>query len=794
MIARISLDAVRERLFDYAVPAAIAAELKVGMRVQVPFGSRTCCGYVIECIAAAERPDIVMQPGLFGDEPATAKGRLRHIIAIDDPLPFFSPQLLQLLRWLAGYYCASMESALRSALPAPVRDGNTKARELLFVCATPQTEEHLKADSPSAIATQKLSARQRDLLQQITTRQGGLLNVLCRELKCAPETLRRLEKQGYLTIEPQQIRRDPLANRTIIPSSPLPLMPQQAAALQLICGGRHAVAADCGRAGLSETAADGCGEPSLPFKAVEPPVAAAAKAPLPVLLYGVTGSGKTEVYLQAIAHVLEQGGGAIVLVPEIALTPQTVRRFAGRFGDKIAVLHSALSEGERFDEWHRIRAGEAQVVVGPRSAVFAPVKNLALIIVDEEHEPSYKQDETPRYNARDVAVMRGWIEKCGVVLGSATPAMESWENVKNGKYRLARLALRAEERPMPTVEVIDMRIEGKRDGKPQIFSRRLIDTIEDRLATGEQVILFLNRRGYATSLLCTKCGFIAQCDSCSVAYTYHRTDSRLRCHICGACHPVPPLCPACSDPGFRYAGIGTQRIEIIAQTCFPKARIARLDADATTRKHSHDDILSAFRSGKTDILIGTQMIAKGHHFPNVTLVGVLMADAGLHIPDYRAGERTFQLLAQVSGRSGRGEIPGHVIIQTYTPDHPAIVASRTADFDSFATQERELRREAWLPPFSHVICLTFKGPDEEKVSFAANAFFKQLSPILPNGADCPEPMPSPLARAKGDYRYQMILRGSSIRSITRPLHKATRLAPPPQGVSLAIDVDALSIM
>jgi len=520
----------------------------------------------------------------------------------------------------------------------------------------------------------------------------------------------------------------------------------------------------------------------------------ASRPPPPVLLHGVTGSGKTEVYLQAIAHVLARGGGAIVLVPEIALTPQTVQRFAGRFGGRVAVLHSALSEGERFDEWHRIRDGGARVVVGPRSAIFAPVADLALIVVDEEHEPSYKQDEAPRYNARDTAVMRGWMEGCGVILGSATPAMESWANARRGKYVLARIENRVEDRSMPTVEIADMRLETARAGHAQVFSQRLLEAMRDRLAGGEQVILFLNRRGYATSLVCPKCGFVAECEACSVAYTYHQTDSRLRCHICGACATVPAACPGCGDPAFRYAGFGTQRIETIVKTCFPQARVARLDADAAARKHGSDEILAEFRTGRTDILIGTQMIAKGHHFPNVTLVGVLLADSSLHMPDYRAGERTFQLLAQVSGRAGRGEIPGHVIVQTYTPDHPAIEAARTADFERFAEQELRLRRDGGFPPYSHVVCLTFKGRDEGKVAFAANALRKALAPLLPAGADCPEPMPSPLARAKGDYRYQMLLRAPAARALVASLRQALKTAPPPDAVTLAVDVDALSIL
>jgi primosomal protein N' (replication factor Y) len=510
----------------------------------------------------------------------------------------------------------------------------------------------------------------------------------------------------------------------------------------------------------------------------------------------VTGSGKTEVYLQAIARALELGRGAIVLVPEIALTPQTVQRFAARFGGRIAVLHSALGDGERFDEWHRIRTGEAAVVIGPRSAVFAPVRDLGLIVVDEEHEPSYKQDETPRYNARDVAVMRGWIERCAVVLGSATPAMESWLNVEKGKYTLARLASRVAGRPMPRVQLVDMRTETAKAGHAQIFSGRLLEALKLRLERGEQSILFLNRRGYATSLVCPKCGTVAECPSCSVAYTYHQTGACLRCHICGGWRPVPETCPGCGDPAFKYSGFGTQRAELALQKCFPSARILRMDSDVTARKHSHDELLAVFKSGRADILIGTQMIAKGLDFPNVTLVGVLMADSSLHMPDFRASERTYQLLAQVSGRAGRAELPGEVFVQTYSPEHPAVQAAASdGGFVPFATQELAERRAGGYPPYTHLVCLTFKGESEAKVRFAAEAFAREFLRAAADAAiQVSEACPAPLAKAKNLYRYQLLLRALSTRAMTRPLRALLAQKPLPADVSLAIDVDALSIL
>jgi len=627
---------------------------------------------------------------------------------------------------------------------------------------------------------------------------GGWLHALTREFACTAPTLKALAEKGAATIEKRQVRRDPLANRTLIPTQPLPLMPEQAVALDTI---NKAVEVGMRKEALEVRKEESDGGVVTPNSSLIPPNSTAGSvsaplAPKPILLFGVTGSGKTEVYLQAIAHVLEQGRGAIVLVPEIALTPQTVQRFASRFGKRIAVLHSALSDGERFDEWHRIRTGEAVVVVGPRSAVFAPVKNLGLIVVDEEHEPSYKQDETPRYNARDVAVMRGLLEKCAVVLGTATPAMETWLNVEKGKYGIARLTKRVSDRPMPRVHVVDMRIETSRAGHVQIFSDVLLEALRLRLERGEQSILFLNRRGYANALICPKCGYTAACDNCSVSYTYHQADTCLRCHICGTWKPVPAACPSCGDPAFKYAGFGTQRVELALQKCFPQAKVLRMDADVTARKNSHDELLAIFKSGRADILIGTQMIAKGLDFPNVTLVGVLSADMSLHMPDFRAAERTYQLLAQVSGRAGRAELPGEVFVQTFSPDHPAVrAAAGEAGFEPFAAQELSERREGGYPPYTHLICLTFKGDSEEKVRFSAEAYAHELETAVGTASiRVSDACPAPLAKAKGLYRYQVLLRAAAVRNMSRSLRDVMRCKPLPKGVSLAVDIDALNIM
>ena len=767
MIARVATEICADRLFDYAVPEALAPRIREGQRVRVPFGHRTVDAYVVE---VAEAPAFSpSDPDLFSlsDLPDTSRlptAGLRAILALEDDVPYLSQPLIALARWMADYTCSPFELTLRCALPAAVRNSGMKAKEQLFV--EPSEGEF------------DLTKRQAELLANLRRVGGGWLNALTREFACTPQTLKALAEKGAAVIERRQVRRDPLANRKILPTRPLPLMDEQAAALEQIFGLARQ---------LEEVQPDGA--------AARP----AGPAPRPLLLFGVTGSGKTEVYLQAIARMLELGRGAIVLVPEIALTPQTVQRFASRFGNRIAVLHSALGDGERFDEWHRIRTGEAVVVVGPRSAVFAPVRHLGLIVVDEEHEPSYKQDETPRYNARDVAVMRGHLEKCMVVLGTATPAMETWLNVEKGKYAIARLARRVANRPMPRVHVVDMRLENARSGHVQIFSGALLEALKVRLERGEQSILFLNRRGYANALVCPKCGYAAACGECSVSYTYHQADTCLRCHICGGWRPVPDACPDCGDPAFKYAGFGTQRVEIALQKCFPQARVLRMDADVTSRKHSHDELLAIFKSGRADILIGTQMIAKGLDFPNVTLVGVLSADMSLHMPDFRAAERTYQLLAQVSGRAGRAELPGEVFVQTYSPEHPAVrAAAGDEGFEPFARQELAERKEGGYPPYARLVNLTFKGESEEKVRFGAEAYARDLqeraarrSPLQTVVSDA---CPAPLSKAKGFFRYQVLLRSASVRAMVQPLREVMAKKALPPGVTVAVDVDALNIM
>ena len=673
---------------------------------------------------------------------------LKPVMSIEDESPFFSPALLELVKWAAKYYAAPLEQVLRAAVPAAVLKPGAKPKELLFV-------------EPAANAgTSELTGRQRELLENVVRVGGGWLNQLCREFSTTPATLKALAAKGCVEISRKAARRDPLAGKSLIRSRPKHLEGEQAAALAAIASADRR----------------------------------------PVLLHGVTGSGKTEVYLQAIARELDAGRGAIVLVPEISLTPQTVQRFASRFGPLVAVLHSALSDGERYDEWHRIRRGDARVVVGPRSAVFAPVVDLGLIVVDEEHDSSYKQEESPRYSARDMAVVRAGLEGAKAVLGSATPSLESWLNAKRGKYALASMPHRVMNHPMPEVRIVDMEEEKARSGRAPIFSAPLMDAVRSRLDRGEQTILLLNRRGYSTSLSCPECGYVEECPDCSVAYTYHSVDDCLRCHVCGGWKRPPQKCPECGAAPFRYRGIGTQRAEEALSKCFPGAKIQRMDADAVARRHSHDEILSRFRAHEIDILLGTQMIAKGLDFPNVTLVGVLNADSALNIPDPRASERTYQLLAQVSGRAGRAELPGEVYLQTFSPEAPAVrAAASDAGYIPFAEAELAEREAAMLPPYWRLATLNFKSRDAAQAAAWCELYAKSLrlcAEKMPPASRLlvGDPVPAVLEKAEGWFRYQIVLRAQSPKTITSAYRWISGQRPPPDSVRLALDVDAVNLL
>jgi len=783
VVVKVAIDLALDRLFDYEVPEALEKKLAVGQLLSVPFGHREARGFAMAVGVGREARGERQEPR-----------PLKPIHAIVDETPFFTPSLLELVRKLAAYTGAPLESVLKAAVPASVLKKNVRPRELMFV--------------EPAFATEpvKLTTRQQWLYDQVVRLGGGWMTQLCEELKTTPATLKALGKLGLLKVAVRARRRDPLAGRKILPTKPLPLNDEQAMALEAIVGretrGERHEPGDCGRRETLRAS-------SLAPRDLDCPARASCLVshdlPLrPILLHGVTGSGKTEVYLQAIARELAEGRGAIVLVPEISLTPQTVARFAGRFGDSVAVLHSALSDGERYDEWHRIRSGAARVVIGPRSAVFAPVRDLGLIVVDEEHEPSYKQEELPRYHARDAAVLRGAIERARVVLGSATPSLETWRNVQLGKYACASLTKRAGAGTLPNILVVDMKETAQEGSRGAIFSQQLLEAIHRRLDRHEQTILFLNRRGYSRSVVCDACGHVMTCPACDLPYTYHRADSCLRCHVCGGWEPLPAKCPACSATSLSYKGIGTQRAEAALKACCPRATVLRMDADSTSRKSSHDDILSAFRRGEADILLGTQMIAKGLDFPNVTLVGVLNADSSLMMPDFRAAERTYQLLAQVAGRAGRAELPGEVVIQSWDPDAFAIRAAAKGDFAAFAERELRDRAEGWFPPYCHLATVNFRSCDLRLVSSWAEMYaksFRAYAARIAGGTErtgrhflVGEAVPSALEKADGQYRWQIVLRAERPSDIVSAWRWLMGVRPPPKNLLLALDLDAYNLV
>ena len=780
MIARVSLEIALRKEFDYSIPEELVDQVDVGSRVQVPFGARKMLGVVT---ALAEE---------------SGHARLKSIIKVIGAQTLVTPKVLKLARWIGEYYCCAPETALKSVLPEAVRKEEAGWRERLFVRAMPVSGEFLK-----------LPKRQQEVWNVIEERRELAMAVLLELTQTTTATVRKLEDRGLVEITSEISERDPYAREIILATQPLLVNPAQTIALDKI-----------------KAAMDG----QLSSQA----------AGSTFLLHGVTGSGKTEIYLQAIAHALTQGKGAIVLVPEISLTPQTVERFKARFSSGklqtlVAVLHSHLSAGERHDEWHKIRQGRARIVIGARSAIFAPVDPLGLVIVDEEHEQTYKQEEAPRYHARDVAIVRGQMENAVVVLGSATPSLESFYNCQKGKYTLLELPERVDNQKMPHVRVVDMRQAASRargkEGSIPIFSPQLREAIAQRLERKEQTILFLNRRGYSTALQCSSCGFVAECPNCSVSLTYHRSEQKLACHICGHAGKVPPACPKCNSLAIHFSGTGTQRVEEALGKLFPHARSKRMDADTMKRKDDYRRVLGDFRAGKIDILVGTQMIAKGLHFPNVTLVGIIYADSALHQPDFRAGERTFQLLTQVAGRAGRGDVEGEVFVQAFTPFHPAIQYARRHDFNGFYEQEIEFREQLKYPPASRIALLTLKGRNEEKVKFSAEHLTRELekltvnppapgatgssngqeaelfdSGVKPDTRHAPAPptnwfrdltisgpAPAPLLKAETFYRYQIMLRTRAMSKLSQALAKIVAGLILPEEVTLAVDIDPVNL-
>src|SRR5258708_5052345 len=514
------------------------------------------------------------------------------------------------------------------------------------------------------------------------------------------------------------------------------------------------------------------------------------------LLHGVTGSGKTAVYLAAMQAVLESGRSAVLLVPEIGLTPAAAANLHQVFGDEVAILHSALSADERAEQWHRIRRGEARIVVGTRSAVFAPVSNLALIVVDEEHDASYKQEETPRYQGRDVAVIRGKLAGAAVVLASATPSIESYHNAQTGKYNLIELKERVERRPLPEVEVVDMRMEFQRSGEDQIFSQQLIQEVTDRLQRGEQAMILLNRRGYSAVVLCRACGETLQCKNCTIALTFHKAGHRMECHYCGYRQAVPKICPKCSSEHIFFLGAGSEKVEERLHAAFPQARIGRLDRDTVRTRHDFERVLNQFHAGEINLLVGTQMIAKGHDVHGVTLVGVVGADFALGFPDFRAAERTFQLLTQVAGRAGRGETPGKVILQTFASDHYAIQFAQQHDYKGFFEKEVRFRKWMHYPPFSALSNILVRSDKLEQALQWTGKLGKWFESTRNEGVRVLGPSPAPIMRLKRDYRYHFILKAASREKLNSTLRNMLAFAEGQKisRTNVIVDLDALSLL
>ena len=515
------------------------------------------------------------------------------------------------------------------------------------------------------------------------------------------------------------------------------------------------------------------------------------------LLHGITSSGKTEVYLQAIEKVLKVGKTSIVLVPEIALTPQTVERFTSRFGELVAVMHSGLVGSMRYGEWKRIKDGHAKIVVGARSAIFSPMENLGLVIIDEEHETSYKQDDVPRYHARDVALMRAKLSNCPVILGSATPSLESAYLAKTGKMELVELTKRIDDRMLPRVKIIDMRMELATRKKLTMFSLVLVDAIQKALDKKGQIIIFLNRRGFSTSVNCKKCGLVLRCKKCDSVLVYHYAEKMMICHYCNFRQLPPDICPKCKSGYMKYFGMGTEKVESEIARIFPTARVARMDTDVTASRGSHERILKSFKKHEVDILVGTQMIAKGLDFPKVTLVGVVNADVTLNLPDFRASERTFNLLTQVAGRAGRGEAGGEVILQTYTPEHYSICCAAGHDYEKFYNEEIETRKELFFPPFSHIIKLNLRSRNEKMAESATHRLkeilLKRQASVKTKSFEIVGPAPSPIAKVRGFYRWNLLLKGKNRSMMAQSLKKMLEGYRKPNGVFFAVDVDPMSL-
>ena len=708
-IAQVILDHYHERLdhlFDYKIPANLTDTIQPGMCVLVPFGKSN---RMLEAFVMNIRQDEEVDPSI------------KPIHRVIESIPVLTPEQRQIISWFKQtYFCRAIE-AIRCFVP-PQRVGK-RTRQI--------AELTLSSEEVDAVVNKlKRAPVQQKIIHCLQHYQTMLISDLIDKTGANRSSIKALiDKKMIAVIEERQLR-NPFEGQEIKDFPEPILSEQQKEVIEMLF--RHW----------------------------------SKKPDVPALLHGITGSGKTEIYLRLIRENLAKNQDSIMLVPEIALTPQMVQRFRGRFGDQVAVLHSHLSQGEKMDEWERIRSGQAKIVIGPRSAVFAPCQNLGIIIVDEEHENTYKSEQSPRYHAVEVAKIRGKIENARLLFGSATPSIETYYEAVSNQLMLVQLKERISGSWLPTVEVVDMRHE-IRSGNGSLISGHLLDALSNCLEQGEQAILLLNRRAFSTHITCLQCGFVFQCDQCDITMKWHKADKALKCHYCGRQHKVPTACPECGE-SLAYQGAGTQKAEDVLHGLFPDRSIQRMDQDATRQKGAHQKILNDFDAGKIDILVGTQMIAKGLDFPNVTLVGILLADTSLNLPDFRAAEKTFQLITQVAGRAGRGASRGKVVLQTYQPDHYALRSASRQDYESFYKEEIQLRREFSYPPYSRIIQLIFSGTEEDKVKMAALRTAESMHYLMKQyGYTATEksilqPVPALISRIENRYRYTMMLKNEGV--------------------------------
>ncbi len=739
-IIEVAIPLYLDKTFHYRVPERLLNEAVTGRRALVPFGNRKLTGYIL------------------GNAVGSGIVNLKDIIEVLDSEPLWTAVELEFYRWVASYYQHPLGEVVRTALPAGIniqtRKGTSGAQETMTGGKSARREKFY-LPGKSVDTPRQPSPKALEILEVI--REAGAISAS--ELRkrfgaCSPQ-LKRLAELGLSAVEEREVYRNPFKNSTVNRDEPRLLHTHQKAALETITD-------------------------SLDQQLFSP-----------FLLYGVTGSGKTEVYLQAISHALKLGKSALVLVPEIALTPQLTGRFQDRFGGGIAILHSGLSDGERYDEWRRIRRGLARIVIGARSAIFAPLDKIGIIIVDEEHEASFKQSDGLRYNARDLALVRGRMEQAAVVLGSATPSVTSIHAAGEGRLTLLGLPERVEGRPMPLVELVAMK--GSKETISAVLSAGLAETYEQ----GRQAIVFLNRRGYATFLVCADCGKPLTCPNCSVTLTYHRQRGQSLCHYCDYAVPAPGTCPSCGGATLSELGAGTEKLEHDLKDLLPSARILRMDSDTTSGKGSHERLLSRMNDGSADVLVGTQMIAKGHDFPEVTLVGVINAEASLGMPDFRAAERTFQLLSQVIGRAGRGENPGRVVVQALDIEHYAIRSAAEHDAAGFYQQELEFRREAGYPPFAFLAAFAISGLSEQTVSEQADATARLLGRLkseLKVRVEILGPAQSPIYRLRNRFRRQILLKAVNRGDLHRLLTYWRQRAAVVSTVRISVDIDPVDMM